>query len=323
MIRDTAWLLTELVALFFGVGFAIQLLQRRVGPDRLRSWMGGAPVTSALKGIAIGFVTPFCTYSAIPMLVGLRQAGVPPAGYVAFITAAPVLDPVLFGALVLIVGPTAAVLYAVIAFTGAMTLALVAQRTNIESQLKPVPIHAPQLVAASSERASVEAVALVGGQPGAPVTDAASSCDIDPAPWSGIGPESVAAAKAAMSLLRSVAMLLLVGISIGLIIEGAVNPQDVARLTGNHDALSVPIAAALGTPLYFSTSLFVPIADALSNAGVGIGAIVALTIAGAGANVPEFVILSKLASRRIIAIFFGYVFFVALIGGLLAQLLLT
>ena len=52
----------------------------------------------------VGFVTPFCTYSAIPMLVGFRQAGVQPAGYVAFIVAAPVLDPLLFGALVLIVG---------------------------------------------------------------------------------------------------------------------------------------------------------------------------------------------------------------------------
>ncbi len=135
MIADTAWLLAELVALFFGVAFVIQLIQRRLGPQRLRSWMGGTPVASALKGIAIGFVTPFCTYSAIPMLVGLRQAGVPPAGYVAFITAAPVLDPVLFGALVLIVGPAAALLYALIAFTGAMTLALVAQRTNIEAHL--------------------------------------------------------------------------------------------------------------------------------------------------------------------------------------------
>lgn len=78
MITEAALLLGELVALFFGVAFAIQLFQRRLGPERLRSWMGGTPVASALKGIAVGFVTPFCTYSAIPMLVGLRQAGVPP-----------------------------------------------------------------------------------------------------------------------------------------------------------------------------------------------------------------------------------------------------
>lgn len=318
---DTALLLAELVVLFFGVAFVIQLMQRRLGPDRMRSWMGGSPVASALKGIAIGFVTPFCTYSAIPMLVGLRQAGVPPAGYVAFIAAAPVLDPVLFGALVLIVGPSAAALYALIAFTGAMVLALVAQRSDIEAHLKPVA-HAPELVAVG-DRVS----ATRGDAPHAAVFLAAapaetSSCGGDQPPWQGLRREIRPATSAALALLRSVALLLLAGVAIGLAIEAFVGPEDVARVTGNNDAFSIPVAAALGTPLYFQTSLFVPIADALSEAGVGIGAIVALTIAGAGANVPEFIILSKLARKRLIAIFFAYVFIVAVMGGLLAELIL-
>ena len=51
-------------------------------------------------------------------------------------------------------------------------------------------------------------------------------------------------------------------------------------LTGNNSTFSIPSAALLGTPLYFSTELFVPIADSLRGAGVGIGAIVALAIVG-------------------------------------------
>jgi hypothetical protein len=46
---------------------------------------------------------------------------------------------------------------------------------------------------------------------------------------------------------------------------------------------------------------------------------VALTIAGAGANLPEFVILAKLAHRRILTAFIAYVFAVAVVGGLLTQ----
>lgn len=322
MIGDTAFLLAELAALFFGVALIIQLVQRWTGPERLRSWMGGTPVVAALKGIGIGFVTPFCTYSAIPMLVGLRQAGVPPAGYVAFITAAPVLDPVLFGALMLIVGPGAACLYAAIAFTGAMTLALVAQRSNIEAHLKPIESYpgaetptSAALAGTSSGSGAATATLL---QP----ETSADTCGADQPPWRGLRIELSAASRAALALLRSVAVLLLIGVAIGLLIEAAITPDDVARLTGNNDALSIPIAAALGTPLYFQTSLFVPIADALSGAGVGIGAIVALTISGAGANVPEFIILGKLAHRRLIVIFFAYVFSVALVGGLVAQLIL-
>jgi uncharacterized membrane protein YraQ (UPF0718 family) len=303
MIRGSLFLLAELVALFFGVAFLVQLGQRRLGQERLRTWMGGRPVVAALKGISVGFITPFCTYSALPLLVGLRRARVTPAGYVAFIVAAPVLDPVLFGALVVIVGFTAAAIYAAVAFTAALTLALIAERLDIERHLSPV-----------------DALTVpVGG--GSDAALSSSSCATESeAPWAGARIEVRAAVRSAAALLRSMSALLLVGVSIGLAIEAFVPADSVADITGRFDLLAIPVAAALGTPLYFNTELFVPIADSLESAGVGIGAIVALTIAGAGANVPEFILLSRLASRRLISIFIGYVFSVAVIGGSLAQL---
>ncbi len=377
MIVGTVWLLVELVALFFGVAMLIHLFQRRLGPERLRAWMGGSPVVSALKGITVGFITPFCTYSAIPMLVGLRQADVPPAGYVAFISAAPVLDPVLFGALVLIVGIEAALIYTAVAFAAAITLAVVAQRVGIDRHLKPLPL---TMTSTSSAAAAVSTATRSDGQAAGVPSDPmiprlvtvrsvppvdsvdgnASSFDgsalsvdgnapsfdgsalsgveglesanqpgggecgaaVAAEPWRGLRHEARPAVVAAFGLLRSVALLLMVGVAIGLLIEATVSPDTVAAIAGTNRSWSIPVAAALGTPLYFQTSLFVPIANSLTNAGVGIGAIVALTIAGAGANVPEFIILTKLASRRLIAIFFGYVFGVALVGGLIAQLLL-
>ncbi len=312
MILDTALLLIELTLLFVGVAFLVQLAQRRLGTERVRAWLGGKPAVSAVKGITIGFITPFCTYSAIPMLVGFRQAGVPPAGYVAFLSAAPVLDPVLFGALVLIVGLKAALIYSLIAFAAAMTLALTAQRVGIEQHLKPLP-------------ADLARVGSPAGRPGGWAEEPAPSCDSYAEltmPWTGLLPEGRAAFRSAVGLLRSVGPLLLIGVSVGLAIEGLMSPETVASITGDNAGWSIPIAAGLGTPLYFQTSLFVPIAHSLSAAGVGIGAIVALTISGAGANVPEFVILTKLADRKLIGIFFAYVFAVALMGGLTAQAIL-
>lgn len=403
MIVGSLILLAELVALFFGVTFVVYLVQRRLGSERLRVWMGGSPVVSAMKGIAIGFITPFCTYSAIPMLIGLRQARVPPAGYVAFITAAPVLDPVMLGALVLIVGPGAAALYVAVAFSAAMGLALLAQRSDIESMLKPLPvsssplsgiaggsalsmraesagtaedgrggtetdhaqIHTGQMGAGRAEALArpsgagrdahtltatghasetkradaTESISSTAAASGADPADsrlmgdsgaladdkacAASVCDSDETPWRGLRVESSWALRSAMTLLRSIAWILLAGLAVGMTIETLVSPEDVAAITGDNGAFAIPIAAALGTPLYIETSLFIPIADALAGAGVGVGAIVALTISGAGANVPEFVILTKLAQRRLIVIFIGYVFAVALVGGTLAHLLLA
>lgn len=309
MIGRSLILFAELVALFFGVAFLIHLAQRRLGPARLRKWMGGRPISAALKGIAVGFVTPFCTYSAIPLLVGLRRAGVTPAGYVAFIVAAPVLDPVLFGALLIIVGARAAGAYVMVAFAAALGLALIAERAGIARYLKP-------LTPAAAFTGSVPA-----DRPPSPV-DCADPADSDAnAPWAGLHQEARTAWIAAAGLLRSLGPVLLLGVAIGLAIEALVPPEAVARLTGNNGPASIPLAAALGTPLYFSTELFVPIADALAGVGVGIGAIVALTIAGAGANLPEFVILGRLAQHRVLAVFVAYVFAIAIIGGALAAIL--
>lgn len=319
MITQALILLVELVILFFGVAFVVQLVQRRVGLERMRAWMGGRPIAAALKGIAVGFITPFCTYSAIPMLVGLRRAGAPAAGYVAFIVAAPVLDPILFGALILIVGLKVALIYLVVAFVAAFTLALAAERVGIHQYLKALP-------ATSIPLPTMITVGI--GPSGGPANDSDSpeTCDQGNSfetaeaemPWVGWRIESRAAARTSLTLLRSMGLLLLIGVGIGLIIEAFVSPENAAAITGNS-SFSIPIAAALGTPLYFNTGLFVPIADSLHAAGIGTGPIVALTIAGAGANLPEFVLLSRLARPRLIAILFGYIFTVAVTGGILAQ----
>ncbi|MDX2378874.1 MAG: permease [Acidimicrobiia bacterium] len=312
MIGSTVFLVVELIVLFLGVAFGVELLQRRLGPDRLKAWMGGAPVTAALKGIVVGFVTPFCTYSAVPLLIGLRRAGVPAAGYVAFIVAAPVLDPVLFGALTLIVGLDVAIAYLAVAFSAALTLALVAERVGIDRYLKPLPTTRSLATVTVGAPASATTTTTT-------TTEQCSGDGADHHPWRDLNTETADAARSAGALFRSFGPLLALGVAVGLAIEAFVSPDTAARITGDNSTLAIPIAASLGTPLYFSTELFIPISDALKDAGVGTGAIVALTIAGAGANVPEFIILTRLAQRRLVAILFAYVFAIAALGGFLAQ----
>ena len=65
-----------------------------------------------------------------------------------------------------------------------------------------------------------------------------------------------------------------------------------------------------------------PVGDALHAGGAGKGAIVALVIAGDGANIPEFALLTKVARGRLVAAFFAYVFTVAVAAGLVTDLLL-
>ena len=127
----------------------------------------------------------------------------------------------------------------------------------------------------------------------------------------------------ARALLRTMLPLLALGILIGLAIAAFLPAETVARVRVLSGDAAIPAAAAVGTFFYINTELFVPIADGLRAAGIGIGAVVALTIAGAGANVPEFVMLARLTSRNVLAVFGAYVFVVAMSAGLLVELLVA
>ena len=309
-ISGAALLVTEMVALFLGVTLAVTLLQRRLGDATIRRWMGGPPRRAALKGIAVGFVTPFCTYSAIPVLLGMRQAGVRPAGYAAFIFAAPVVDPVMIGVLAIIIGPAGAAVYVATAFAAAFLLALIVDAVDVTPHLKPVPA----LVGAT---APPHTPAKQRTPP--PPTSCSPS---EAAPWTGWRTELPAAWRRAVTLLRSMAWLIAAGVGVGLAIGLLVPTDALAGIAGAQNPLAVPAAAAAGIPLYFGTELFIPIGDALHAKGAGTGAIVALVIAGAGANIPEFALLTKIARGRLVGAFFAYVFGVAVTAGLLTDLIL-
>ena len=311
-----ALLIAEMVALLVAVTFGVALLQRRMGDAAIRRWMGGPPRRAALKGIAVGFITPFCTYSAIPVLLGMRQAGVRPAGYAAFIFAAPVVDPVMIGVLAIIIGPTGAAVYVTTAFAAAFLLALIVDTVDIARHLKPIPA-----LVGSPAPASTPIPAASPATPGTAAPPVSCSSP-EQAPWSGWREESRAAWGRAVALLRSMAWLIAAGVGVGLAIGLLVPTDALAGVAGADNPLAVPAAAAAGIPLYFGTELFIPIGDALHAKGAGTGAIVALVIAGAGANIPEFALLTKIARGRVVAAFFAYVFAVAVVAGLLTDLIL-
>ena len=256
----------------------------------------------------------------------MRQAGVRPAGYAAFIFAAPVVDPALVGVLALIVGPAGAALYVVTAFAAAFLLALIVDAVDITPHLKPVPALAFAPTAAEPAPAGPESPPPSSPEspPAGPEAPPPSSpgSPPPPEPWAGWRHEAPAAWRRAAALLRSMAWLMVAGVGIGIAISLLVPAEAIVGIAGAKNPLAVPAAAAAGVPLYFGTELLLPIGDALHTGGAGPGAIVALVIAGAGANIPEFALLTKVVRGRMVAAFFAYVFAVAVAAGLVTDLLL-
>ena len=281
-------MLSELTVLMLAVAALLAFGARRIGIARVRGWLGGGPLRGALKGIGFGLVTPFCTYSAIPVLVGMINARIQTATIAGFLLSSPLLDPLVVVVLLALFGWQATVAYVVVTAGTVLVAALVADAVRLERHLRPASV----------------------GAMGSPPGDATSDCEpvcatsdpfSDETPWRGWRVEALPALRYAVSLVRGLAVPMVIAIAVAVAIVGYV-PQDlVARWAGEDNPLAVPIAAFLGVPFYVSTAAFLPIASALHTGGMTLGAVFALVISAAGVNLPELSLLGRVLAPRLLA----------------------
>ncbi len=74
--------------------------------------------------------------------------------------------------------------------------------------------------------------------------------------------------------------------------------------------------------MYIRAETVIPISAALVAKGMGVGTVLALIVAGAGASIPEMIILGSMFKKKLIAAFVLNVFLVAVAAGYLVDILL-
>jgi uncharacterized protein len=88
-------------------------------------------------------------------------------------------------------------------------------------------------------------------------------------------------------------------IVVGLGIAALVEPMlDASYLTGLNRALTVPLMAFIGIPLYVCASGATPLVAVLMHKGLGAGAAIAFLLTGPATNVTTFGVLRRLHGRR-------------------------
>lgn len=125
----------------------------------------------------------------------------------------------------------------------------------------------------------------------------------------------------AVAQFRSFLPHVVIGVSIGAIAHGFVPDEWLIRYAGEDQLWAIPLAAIVGVPLYVRGSTMIPIAMTLTAKGMGIGAVIALVIGGAGASLPEMVMLKRMFHWPILSAFLFSVFTIAIATGYLAQAL--
>ena len=114
---------------------------------------------------------------------------------------------------------------------------------------------------------------------------------------------------------------MVIGVAIGAAIYGYLPEDLLARVAGPNNPFAVIVVALIGMPLYIRVEAAIPIGLGLMEKGASIGAVIALIISGAGIAIPELTMLAGIFKKKIIIAFVVIVFVMAVISGLIFNML--
>jgi len=121
------------------------------------------------------------------------------------------------------------------------------------------------------------------------------------------------------TLFRQVIPYLIIGAGIGSFIYGFVPEEFIILVAGPDKTWAIPIAAAIGVPMYIRVETMIPIGSVLMEKGMSLGALMALIIGGAGASIPEVTLLASIFKPRLVAAFVITILAVAALSGFIFQ----
>lgn len=260
------------------VVFAMGVVRSFFSPERTRALLAGRREgVGNVAAAGLGIVTPFCSCSAVPLFIGFVSAGVPLGVTFSFLIAAPMINEVALGLLFALLGWKVALAYLGFGLMIAIVAGAVIGRLRLEGWLEPwvrdlrvtpAAVEAPTLTLADRIDAGREAVVDIVGRVW---------------PW------------------------VIAGIAVGAFIHGWVPETLLAAIMGRDAWWSVPAAVAIGIPMYSNAAGIVPVVEALLGKGAALGTTLAFMMSVIALSAPELVILRKVLTVRLIAVFVGVV----------------
>ncbi|MCT6701233.1 permease [Rheinheimera sp. 4Y26] len=285
--------LGELLLLFMLISMLVLVLQDRFPAKRIQALLSGG--RGYLTAAALGAITPFCSCSTLPMLVGMLRAHAAFGPVMTFLLTSPLLNPVLVVLLLSVFGPALTLLYSaavllIALLAGVLLSWLRFQRFVTLPELTNCGCSSTSTTATKPETFSALYLQRLFGR--------------------------------ALAETKSFLPHLLFGVLVGAVIHGYVPTGFFQQLGNLNQWILIPIAALLGIPLYVRASSMIPLALSLVGKGMSYGSVMALTIGGAGASLPEMIMLKRIFQWPLLLAFVAVVFLTACITGFSIDFLL-
>lgn len=338
------WVLMVIIAaISILTGFVREYIPQEKFQEKLKNQN---TVMGAITGAALGILTPFCSASMVPVAMGMIEMSAPFSTVLPFLISAPLCNFVVVGIIFGTFGLKVALIYFLWTFCGAIVAGLTIGRSNVKNQVKNLAeimeqkkreknngcsIKPKTASACSLQFATARSVDITPSKDEPAFCSPALNCSANlsasrscssPVQLSGGHLDKIRGAfQFAMALFKQIAPYVILGAAISGIALAFIPSSIVEKYVGNSSWFAIPIAGAIGVPLYLRIEMAIPILNTLLAKGMSMGAAIALLIGGTGASLPELAILSSMLKPKGVLAFTLTVLTLAISGGILFMLI--
>jgi hypothetical protein len=266
----------KIFALLVAIVFLIAVARSFFPPERTKRALERVPnLLGNVLAALLGIVTPFCSCSAVPLFIGFIEAGVPLGVTFSFLVSSPMVNEVALVMLWGLFGWRIALIYIasglVIAILSGAAMGALRLEGWVEDYVYKMKAGESAQVAMRM-RDRIEYARLYVGE-----------------------------------IVGKVWLYVLIGIAIGGFMHGYAPADFLAKYAGPGVWYAVPLAVAIGVPLYSNAAGVIPIVSVLMEKGMAMGTALAFMMAVTALSLPEAVILRKVLKPRLLATYFGIV----------------
>ena len=273
----------KILILLFVITFLMGIVNAYFPVERIRAFLSRKKLYGLeyLLASSFGAVTPFCSCSSVPLFIGFVKGGIPLGVTFAFLVTSPLVNEVAVAVLLGSFGVKTTAIYVATGITLGIISGVILNVLKLEHLLTDWVQKIWQQAETDRQAFESEHKTLAERLP--------------------------VIAKESTGIVRSVLPYVLIGIAIGAVMHGYIPEGFFEDYIGNGSWYAVPLAVILGVPMYANATGIVPVIQVFVEKGIPLGTSLAFMMAVVGLSIPEAMLLRKVMTGKLIAIFFGVV----------------
>ncbi|WP_034291224.1 permease [Helicobacter sp. MIT 11-5569] len=318
----------ELSVLFLALNMFVSCLNARFS-GTIQKHLHKKGIASYLKAMLLGAMTPFCSCSTIPLFIAFLRNKIPLSVSFAYLMTSPLINPIILVMLLVSFGINLTLAYIIFVMLVIVLFSFYIESLNQETLLKAsfFTQNNPKISCCTDFKINFPAQNAIKFSTQIPnlvqnnlqktqscctkpkkETESKSCCTDSKNPSQSLKSYFYASFRDYKKLLP----YLIVGMGIGAFIHDFIPQGSLESFLKDFGYLGVVIAAFVALLLYIRVEAIIPIGLGFINAGVPLGMVMSLLIAGGGCSLPELILLKSIFTMRFLLLFILIVLSIAI-----------